>query len=165
VVVAAEGIRRADGSLVYSIADPAQQDPLERPLTGGVARHLSEIVARELKMRCRSETPGLLGRALIAHRSAQDVEDAITVAVAGVRSLLDNRGGNMIALTPLGSAERTTLVPLEQVAGIERTIPAAWIQPGPLAVNESFRHYLKPLVGELPQYAAELPISTSSTRE
>jgi 6-phosphofructokinase 1 len=159
VVVAAEGIRHADGSLVYSIADPAQQDALKRPFTGGVARHLSKMVARELKMRCRSETPGLLGRTSIAHRSTQDIEDAITVGGAGVQALLDGRGGNMVALTPLGSAERTTLVPLEQVAGMERPIPAAWLESGPLAVNENFCRYLLPLVGELPRYAAELPTS------
>src|SRR5579875_3815974 len=82
VVVVAEGLRKADGSLVYSVTDPTQQDPLKRPITGGVARHLSGIVARELKMRCRSETPGLLGRASIAHRSEQDVRDAAEVASA-----------------------------------------------------------------------------------
>jgi 6-phosphofructokinase 1 len=160
VVVTAEGIRNLDGSLVYSIVDPAQQDALKRPLTGGVARYLSEVVARELNMRCRSEAPGLLGRASIAHRSAQDVEDAINVAVAGVEALLHNQSGNMVALTPFGSTERTRLVPLEQVAGVERTIPTEWLQPGPLAVNENFHRYLLPLIGELPQYAAELSTPT-----
>lgn len=160
VVVTAEGIRRADGSLVYSVVDPAQQDSLKRPFTGGVARHLAEAVARELKMRCRSETPGLLGRSSIAHRSAQDVEDAITVAAAGVQALVDGQSGNMVALTPLGSAERTVLVPLERVANIERSIPTTWLDAGPLAVNENFRQYLLPLIGELPQYGAELPTST-----
>jgi 6-phosphofructokinase 1 len=160
VIVAAEGIRHANGSLVYSVADPAQQDPLKRPLTGGVARHLAEIVARELKMRCRSETPGLLGRASVAHRSVQDIQDAMTVGIAGVQALVDGRSGNMAALTPLGATEPTTLVPFEQVAGAERTIPSAWLEPEDLAVNESFRHYLKPLVGELPWHAAELPTLT-----
>jgi 6-phosphofructokinase 1 len=160
VVVAAEGIRHADGSLVYSVADPAQQDSLKRALTGGVARHLSKLVARELKMRCRSETPGLLGRASIAHRTPQDVQDATTVGIGGVQALLEGRSGNMVGLTPLGSAEPTALVPFEQVGNAERVIPAAWLEPGPLVVNESFHRYLKPLIGELPRYAAELPIST-----
>lgn len=160
VVVAAEGIRTADGSLVYSVADPAQQDPLKRPYTGGVARHLSRIVARELKMRCRSEMPGLLGRASTAHRSSQDVQDAITVGIAAVQALLDGKPGNMVALTPLGSGASTTLVPFEQVAGAERTIPAAWLMEGPLAVNQCFERYIDPLVGELPHFFSELPTST-----
>ena len=160
VVVAAEGIRYANGSLVHSAADTTQQDPLKRPLTGGVAHHLAEVVARELKMRCRSETPGLLGRASIAHRSPQDVEDAATVGTAGVQALVDGQSGNMVALTTVGSVEPTRLVPLEQVAGAERTIPSAWIESGPRAVNDNFRLYLKPLLGELPKYAAELPTLT-----
>lgn len=160
VVVTAEGIRYDDGSLVYSVADPAQQDPLKRPYTGGVARYLSEVVARELKMRCRSETPGLLGRASIAHRAPQDIQDAITVGIAGVQALLEGQPGNMVALNPLGSGVPTRLVPLETVAGVERTIPPAWLAPGPLEVNDNFLQYLGPLVGDLPRYASELPTST-----
>lgn len=159
VIVAAEGIRHEDGSLVYSNVDPAQRDPLKRPFTGGVARHLSEIVTRELKMRCRSETPGLLGRASIAHRSQQDIGDAARVGIAAVDALLNNQAGNMVSLLPLGSSEHTTLVPFEKVAGVERPIPAAWLDAGPLSVSDDFRRYVEPLVGELPQYASELPTS------
>jgi len=155
VAVAAEGLRNADGSLVYSVSDPAQLDPLKRPLTGGVARHLAQTVATALKMRCRSETPGLLGRASIAHRSQQDLQDAIDVGTAGVQALLDGRHGHMVSLTPIGSAKPTTLVPLEDVAGVERTIPETWLSGGPLAVNDACLQYLKQLVGPLPQYAPE----------
>jgi len=157
VVVAAEGIRNADGSLVYSATDPALQDPLKRPLTGGVARHLAETIASQLRMRCRHEAPGLLGRSSIAHRSAQDLRDAVEVATTGVQSLLNGHDGHMVALTPIGSPEATTLVPLREVAGVERTMPKTWLSRGPLAVNEACLRYLRPLVGPLPQYAQELP--------
>jgi ATP-dependent phosphofructokinase / diphosphate-dependent phosphofructokinase len=165
VVVAAEGIRNRDGSLVYSSADPTQQDPLKRPLTGGVGRHLAELVARELKMRCRSETPGLLGRASVAHRSAQDVADAITVAVAGVQALLNRNGRNMVALNPIGSSVQTALVRLEQVACVERAIPNEWLGSGPIPVTQQFEQYLRPLVGALPKYAPELPTLSLTNTE
>jgi 6-phosphofructokinase 1 len=118
------------------------------------------MVARDLKMRCRSETPGLLGRSSIAHRSAQDLEDATAVGAAGVAALTSGRSGSMVALTPLGSAESTTLVSLDQVAGIERPLPGTWLDRGSLAVNQNFCRYLRPLVGELPEYAAELAATT-----
>jgi 6-phosphofructokinase 1 len=118
------------------------------------------MVARDLKMRCRSETPGLLGRSSIAHRSTQDVEDATVVGTAGVAALINGQSGTMVSLTPLGSAEPTTQILLEQVAGIERPIPATWLDAGPLAVNKNFSRYLRPLVGDLPQFAAELAAST-----
>lgn len=165
VVVVAEGIRNRDGSLVYSLADPTQQDPLKRPLTGGVGRHLAGIVAQELKMRCRSETPGLLGRASIAHRSAQDFSDAVTVAVAGVQALLNGNDRNMVSLNPMGSAMPTTLVPLEHVAGVERAIPNAWLGSGPVPVTQQFEQYLRPLVGALPKYAPRLPTLSLTNTE
>jgi len=163
VVVVAEGLRNLDGSLVYSVTDPAQQDPLKRPLTGGIARYLAEQVARHLKMRCRHETPGLLGRASIAHRSTQDLQDAVDVGVAGVKALLTGMSGHMVALNPIGSPEPTRLIPLKEVAGVERTIPTSWLNDGPLAVNEACLQYLRPLVGPLPQYAQELPALSLST--
>lgn len=165
VVVVAEGIRNSDGSLVYSLADPTQQDSLKRPLTGGVGRHLAGIVAHELMMRCRSEAPGLLGRASIAHRSAQDFTDAITVAVAGVRALLGGQSGNMVTLNPIGSSEPTSLVPLEQVAGVERTIPSDWLGTGPVPITRQFEQYLRPLIGALPNYASELPTFSLTNTE
>ena len=157
VVVVAEGIRNRDGSMVYEMADSAQQDPLKRPLTGGVSQHLAGVVARSLKVRCRSEKPGLLGRASRAHRSEQDLMDAVTVGAAGVQALGAGETGVMVGLTALGSDEATTLVPLAQVAGVERTIPEEWLTGEAMAVSEDFRTYLRPLVGRLNQYAREFP--------
>jgi 6-phosphofructokinase len=156
VVVVAEGIRNRDGSMVYEMADPAQQDPLKRPLTGGVSQHLARLVAKNLRVRCRSEKPGLLGRASRAHRSEQDLMDAVMVGVAGVQALRAGEMGVMVGLTALGSDEATKLVPLAEVAGVERTIPEAWLNKGSMAVSEEFRTYLRPLVGTLNQYAREL---------
>ncbi len=156
VVVVAEGIRNPDGSMVYELADPAQQDPLNRPLTGGVGQHLAGIVAQNLKLRCRSEKPGLLGRSSMAHLSQRDQEDAVLVGAAGVRALLAGETGKMVALLPLDAESGGhTLVPFDDVAGVERTIPATWLTAGPLAVSVAFRNYLRPHVGELNHYAPE----------
>lgn len=163
VVVVAEGIRNPDGTMVYELADPAQQDPLKRPLTGGVSQHLAGIVAKNLKLRCRSERPGLLGRASMAHLSQQDLDDAILVGAAGVHALLAGETGKMVSLLPLGSGnESHQLVPIAEVAGIERTIPASWLTSGPLAVSDAFRNYLRPLIGNLNQYAPEFAPAAAS---
>jgi ATP-dependent phosphofructokinase / diphosphate-dependent phosphofructokinase len=158
IVVVAEGIRDRNGNYVYQVADPAQTDPLQRPITGGVAQFLSEGVARHLKMRCRSEKPGLLGRASILHASAQDQKDADLVGRAAVRGLLAGETEKMVALLPL-DAQRDTgyeYVALERVAEVERPIPAEWIGDGAIPVEESFFRYLGPLVGELVPYCAPL---------
>lgn len=159
VVVVSEGIRNQDGGLVYQMNDPAQLDPLKRPMTGGVGQFLAGIVAENLKIRCRSEKPGLLGRASMAHASIQDRQDAELVGRAGVRALLAGETERMVALRPLEDPGDLgyDLVSLSATAGIERPIPAEWLTDGPLAVNDAFNHYLRPLVGKLFRYSPALP--------
>jgi 6-phosphofructokinase len=158
VVVVSEGIRNEDGSLVYEMNDPSQLDPLKRPMTGGVGQFLAGVVAKNLKIRCRSEKPGLLGRASMAHVSIQDQQDAELVGRAGVRALLAGATDMMVALRPLEDTGTLgyDLVPLSAVTGIERAIPAEWLIGGPLAVTGGFVEYLRPLVGELFQYSPAL---------
>ena len=161
VVVVSEGIRNADGSLVYEMGDPSQLDPLKRPMTGGVGQFLAGIVGENLKIRCRSEKPGLLGRSSMAHVSVQDRQDADLVGRAGVRALLAGESDKMVALRPLANVDigeaGYDLVPLSATAGHERTIPGEWLSDGPLAVTKSFNEYLRPLVGDLRRYSPSFP--------
>jgi 6-phosphofructokinase 1 len=154
IVVVSEGIRDASGKYVYQVDDPTQSDPLQRPITGGVAQFLSEAVAQNLKMRCRSEKPGLLGRASMLHAANQDLKDADLVGRCAVRGLLAGETGKMVALLPLGDAggTGTSFVPLDAVAEVERPIPAAWTRDGAIPVRDEFFQYLEPLIGELVPY-------------
>jgi 6-phosphofructokinase len=165
VVVVSEGIRNEDGSLVYEMSDPSQLDPLKRPMTGGVGQFLADVVAENLRIRCRSEKPGLLGRASMAHVSTQDRQDAELVGRSGVRALLAGETDKMVALRPLEDAGELgyDLVPLSAASGIDRAIPAEWLLvEGPLAVTNAFREYLRPLVGELYRYSPALPSGLKS---
>jgi 6-phosphofructokinase len=167
VVVVAEGIRSEDGGMVYELKDPAQMDPLQRPLTGGVSQYLAGVVAKNLKIRCRSERPGLLGRSSMAHVSTQDRKDAEVVGRAAVRALLQGETGKMVALLPLRGIQQgwgepsCNLIPLSEVAGVERPLPAKWLTGGPLAVSDAFCDYARPLIGELAEYCQEFPPSAS----
>lgn len=156
IVVVSEGIRAPGGRLVYQNEDPAQADPLRRPITGGVAQFLAEAVARHLKIRCRSEKPGLLGRASMRHVSRQDLADAEQVGRAAVQGLIRGETGKMVSLLPLGSAssEKTTLVPLAAVAGLDRPLPAEWRTDCAIPVTEGFFDYLRPLIGDLAPHNA-----------
>jgi len=151
IVVASEGIRDEAGQLVYQTEDPVQADALKRPLTGGVGQYLAETVAKQLKFRCRSEKPGLLGRASMLHASAQDRKDAEIVGRAAIQALLAGETEKMVALLPLPAADHA-LVPLSHVAGAERTLPDEWMRAGDIPVKEGFLQYLRPLIGELTPY-------------
>jgi 6-phosphofructokinase len=155
VVVVSEGIREADGRLVYEMNDAAHVDPLQRPMTGGVGQFLAGMVGTGLKIRCRSEKPGLLARASMAHLSPRDQLDAELVGRAGVRALASGVTEKMVALRALADPgeDGYDLVPLDAVTGLERTLPKEWLTGGPLAVERKFRDYLQPLVGELYRYS------------
>jgi 6-phosphofructokinase len=158
VVVATEGIRNPDGSLVYELRDTSQLDPLKRPMTGGVGQFMANLVGEHLKIRCRSEKPGLLARGSIAHVSQQDQKDAELVGRAGVRALASGETGKMVALRPLEDPGESgyDLVPLSKVGGVERPFPKEWLSDGPLAVGPGFAEYVRPLMGELFQYSPAL---------
>ncbi len=158
VVVATEGIRNPDGSLVYEMTDSSQLDPLKRPMTGGVGQFLANLVGANLKFRCRSEKPGLLARASIALVSSQDQQDADLVGRAGVRALASGETDKMVALRPLQDPGESgyDLVPFSMVAGAVRPLPEAWLTNGPFAVGQEFQDYLRPLIGELFQYSPAL---------
>jgi ATP-dependent phosphofructokinase / diphosphate-dependent phosphofructokinase len=151
IVVVSEGIRGADGELVFQNDDPTQADPLRRPITGGVAQFLAEAVARHLKIRCRSEKPGLLGRASMRHVSPQDLADAEDAGRAAVRGLISGETGKMVSLQPidLASGGATTLVSLANVAGLDRPLPGEWLTDCAIPLTQAFFDYLKPLIGEL----------------
>lgn len=159
VVVISEGLCYADGRPVYQKQDPVQADPLNRLLTGGVGQYLADEIAAQLRIRCRCEKPGLLGRSSSLHVSLQDREDAELVGRAGVHGLLDGRTGQMVSLLPLKAASQAEcgFVALDEVAGIERRIPAKWISNGPIPLTAPFFDYLRPLTGELMPYHAPLP--------
>ncbi len=151
VVVAAEGLRDARGRMVYEVEDPAQADALKRSITGGVAQYLADRVAQLLKLRCRSEKPGLLGRSSMQHVASQDRADAELVGRAGVQAVLAGDSERMVSLRPLQGTEtrRYDLVPLIEVAGIERPIPEEWIRDGDVPLGEPYFQYIRPLIGQL----------------
>jgi 6-phosphofructokinase 1 len=154
IVVVSEGIRDKAGKPVYENAEPSQVDAFNRPLPGGVARFLAETVARRLKVRCRDEKPGLLGRASILHVSPQDVADAALVGRAADEALLAGQDEQMVALNPLQPGEPSgfKLVPLESVSGPDRAIPREWLGEGNPPTNQEFLEYLRPILGDLLEY-------------
>ncbi len=152
IVVATEGIRNPDGSLVYELKDATHLDPLARPMTGGVGQFMANLVGEKLKMRCRTEKPGLIARAAMTQVSVQDQEDAELVGRAGVHALAAGETEKMVSLLPIEDESEYELVPFSEVADAERPLPAEWILDAAIPVGDKFFNYVKPLVGELTPY-------------
>jgi 6-phosphofructokinase 1 len=155
VAVVSEGIKDERGKAVFETAQDSQRDAMNRALPGGVAAYLAGVVTEKLRIRCRSEKPGLCGRSSALHLSKQDFRDADAVGRAGVRAAIERRGGEMIALRPLNDPLATQLVPLSQCVG-ERTVPDHWLSADDEGVSPEFVNYVRPLVGDLVDYAVPL---------
>jgi ATP-dependent phosphofructokinase / diphosphate-dependent phosphofructokinase len=154
VVVVSEGLKDETGAPVFENAEASQKYAFNRALPGGAGHFLAGMVARHLKVRCRDEKPGLLGRSSILHVAPQDWADAELVGRAGDEALMAGHNEKMVALKPLaaGRQAETQLIPLEAVAGPDRKIPKEWIGAGNFPVNENFVNYLRPFIGELLEY-------------
>lgn len=154
--VVSEGTCYADGTPVFEQLPPSGGKIPLRPLIGGVAQHLSGLLAERLGLRCRSEKPGLIARSASPYVSAQDRADAELTGRECVRALAAGSSGCMVSLRPVGSDPAFELLPLTEVAGQHRAIPQEWLRYDGLAVNDAFLDYVRPIVGPLQRHPASL---------
>ena len=166
-VAVCEGLRRPDGSLLFASDRDVDQDAFGRGQLGGVSSLLSELVARELGLKSRTDKPGTMQRACISLASSVDLEESYRVGKAAVAAAVSGETGMMITLERTPGAEylvRTGLIAVDEVAGKERPLPDAYLNEAGNFVTTGFLDYVRPLIGEpLPKYV-RLRASTVSKR-
>jgi 6-phosphofructokinase 1 len=137
-------------------------------LAMNLGHRLAILVAESLKIRSRSEKPGLLGRASSAYISQIDWEEARMCGRAAVQAVLRNESGKMVTIM---RAERdpyaTTygLIDLGEVAYLEKPFPAKWRNPEGNDVLPPFREYALPLVGPISAAARLEPMPVVTLRQ
>jgi 6-phosphofructokinase 1 len=150
VVVVSEGIRTAEGKPVYEARGLTQTDRFGHNLPGDAASFLAGEVSRELKLRARSEKPGICGRASILCVSSVDQAEAEMVGRAAVDAVMKAESGKMVTLERKCGGQYeclTGLVPLADVANAENKMPDEFIDDDITFVTEAFREYVKSLIG------------------
>lgn len=126
----------------------AAVDGFGHHLPGDAAATLAGLVTAELKLRARSEKPGLCGRASGLLVSGVDREEAEAVARFAVARAVQGRSGFMAAIVRDDTPSYTVhydAVPLAQVANVERRLPGEFILGNDIA--DSYRRYVEPLIG------------------
>lgn len=150
VVAVCEGQRDEKGEPFG--ADLIAADGFAHALAGNLAHALSQLIARRLKLRARSEKPGLLGRTSAAFVSASDREEARLCGREAVRAAIQGESEKMVTLVREpgpGYRVRLGLAELERVANVERRFPLEWIHPEGNDVLAPFLDYARPLAGEI----------------
>jgi 6-phosphofructokinase 1 len=155
VIAASEGVAGADGRPLVESTHAAGVDGFGHRLPGGVGQYLADLITERLDIRARAEKPGLLGRVSQLLASEVDRREALEVGRAAARAAAEGMSGVMVALQRVSSepySSRTVLVPLDEVANVERRMPDRYIRADGLGVEAEFLDYVRPLVGgELPQ--------------
>lgn len=153
VAVVSEGIVDKNGT---PIVPPQVIRGAKDPYPGDVSVYLAREVFAKLGIKSRGEKPGIASRASASLQSLIDLEEAENLGAYAVSSAIDGKSGYMVGLIRLNSFPYITeniLVPLESVAGIERKLPDIYINERGNGINDAFIEYVKPIVGELPEYA------------
>ena len=150
IAVVSEGIKDETGQYLGGIRAEAAKDEFGWSMPGGAAAYLSAMVSEKLKLRARSEKPGLAGRTSVANVSVVDQEEAYLAGQTAVKAAIKGKSGVMITLQR--ESERpykctTGEAPLEKVADTEKLLPEEFINSKKNFVTEGFIEYCRPLIG------------------
>jgi 6-phosphofructokinase 1 len=115
-----------------------------------LAHRLAMLVSQKLKIRARSEKPGLLGRSSAWAISESDWNDSRLCGRSAVLAAIQEQGGNMVTL--LGHNSGTGLASLDSVALRERHLPENWRNAAGNDVQPEFRKFVEPLTGSIPLF-------------
>ena len=153
VVAVSEGIHDAAGVPILSLLSKE----LERDAHGNVQLSgtgaLADLLCEEIKAklgikRVRGDTFGYLQRSFIGCVSDVDQREAREVGEKAVQFALWGKTDGSVAIQRTGDyAVDYALLPLEAVAGKTRVMEDDFITTNGTGVTESFRMYLRPLLG------------------
>ncbi len=158
-IVAAEGIRTADGNFV---AAANRKDSFGHAQLGGVAPHLAALVQDQLGYKHHWAVCDYLQRAARHIASQTDVDHAYATGKAAVEFAIDGRN----AVMPIIIRDSNTpykwhveAAELQSVANAEKHLPREYISADGFGITHACREYLQPLIaGEAyPPYSNGLP--------
>ena len=163
MVAVSEGIHYADGTFV-SEAKTSATDGFGHAQLGGLAAHLASVVKEKTGAKVRGIELSLLQRCGAHLASKTDIEESYMAGKAAVENAVNGINGRMIgferAVIDGKYACKTKLVPLMEVANVEKKVPRAWINEAGNGVNHQFIEYALPLI----QGEPELPKQDSLPR-
>ena len=153
VIAVSEGIHDASGAPIASLLakNLEHDDHGNVQLSGNGA--LADLLCQEIKAklgikRVRGDTFGYLQRSFIGCVSDVDQREAREVGEKAVQFAMWGTQGGSVAIKRTGFySVDYELLPIDAVAGKTRVMEDEFIAPSGLDVTDSFRMYLRPLLG------------------
>lgn len=157
-IVCGEGITNADGTPVSASETRDKFNNVEFGAMGGssAAMMLHRMLSNEFGWRGEFQVCESLQMCAADRAVALDYDEAYRCGKQAVKLALAGEGGVMVTLLRAGGrgdyAIDFGVVPLKEVANHERPMPDKFIAPSGMDVTKAFLEYIRPLIGELPDY-------------
>lgn len=160
VIAVSEGIKDNQGN--YISAQASRVDQFGHIMLNGTGKYLESLINDTIGCKVRSVELNVLQRCASHLASLTDIEEAYKLGQFGVLAAMAGESGRMVSLERISNHPYTTkccTVPIENVANLEKKIPASWIHPSGHDITEEFLEYVRPLIiGETnPTYTNGIP--------
>ena len=156
-IACGEGVTYADGSPVSASQTLDKFDNVEFGAMGGVsvAMALHRIISDEFDWRGEFEITESLPMSAADRAVQVDIDEAYMCGQAAVELAKQGKTGLMVTLERQPGSEykcTTGTCPLEEVAIKAKPMPDEYINAEGNFITDAFVDYLRPLIGELPEY-------------
>jgi len=151
IVAVSEGIKTADGTYVVEALAKAggAKDSFGHTQLGGVAQALANLVSEKIGGKVRAIEFSLMQRCAAHVASKTDVEESFNAGREAVKAAVSGNTDQMVIFERKAGLKyqiEYKLLPLEQVANTEKTVPLEWINDDNTGLTEDFVNYALPLV-------------------
>jgi 6-phosphofructokinase 1 len=158
-VVCGEGLKYSDGTPVSSATKKDKFNNIEFGAMGGssVAISLHRMISDEFGYRGEFQITESLIMCDFVRSSTVDLEEAYRCGVEAVRLAEKEESGVMVSIKRISNKPYNIefgKVPLKEVAVSAKPMPAEFFNAEGNHVSSLFTDYIKPLVGELPEFVS-----------
>lgn len=158
LIAVSEGIHYADGRFVSEVTTSAT-DGFGHTQLGGLAATLADIVKKHTGAKVRGIELNLLQRCAAHEASLTDIDEAVAAGREAVIQAVNGNTGKMVVFKRECADGKyhcgLEMYPLSEVANLEKTVPAEWINEEQNNVTHEFIDYILPLVQGEPVIARE----------
>ena len=157
-IICGEGIRWEDGTLVADIQVPDDSRNIEFGAMGGgsAALNLHKTINLETKYRGEFQITESLSMCAIDRASKVDLQEAYDCGVKAIQLAEEGISDVMVSINRISSSPyqvELKTVSLEEVALNTKLMDSKYINNQGNFVTDEYIKYIKPLIGEIPNYS------------
>ena len=149
IIAVSEGVKTKEGKYIPELVGEVSVDAFGHKQMGGTATVLADYLKKEIGCKVRGIELSLMQRCAAHLASKSDVEESFLSGQTAVRCAVDGMTDFMVGFQRPESGPykcEIKLIPLDEVANTEKTIPREWINETGNFVKQEFIDYVLPLI-------------------